>query len=68
MRTHKYNGLNGNQVLKYRTPVTLTSVYDPNYTSEILRENLLVLLYSWSLHSMAKLSLFEKYKNDFFRK
>ena len=68
MRTHKSNSLDLNQVLKDGTSVTLASVYDPKDTSNIIKENLLVLIDSGSSHSMAKASLFNKYKSDFFRK
>ena len=68
MQKHKSNSLDSNRVLNDATPVTLASVYDPKDTSKILKEHLLVLIDSGSSHSMAKASLFKKYKKDFLKK
>ena len=47
------------------TPVTLASVYDPVDKNKILKEHILVLIDCGSSHSMAKVSLVNKYKDSF---
>ena len=49
------------------TPVTVASVYSPMDQTKIIKENLVVLIDSGALHSMAKASLVIKYKNSLFR-
>ena len=50
------------------TPDTLASVYDPLDQTKIIKENLLILIDSGTLHSMAKASLVKKYKHLFFKR
>ena len=47
------------------TPVTIASVYDLLDPKKIIRNNLLVLIDSGVLYSMAKASLVMTYKNPF---
>ena len=50
------------------TLVTLASVYDPLDQTKIIKDNLLILIDSGALHSMAKASLVKKYKDSFFKR
>ena len=52
---------------KNGTPITVASVYDPLDQTKIIKENLLILIDSGALHSMAKASLVIKYKDSFFK-
>ena len=47
---------------KNGTPVTIASIYDPMDQKQIVMEELVVLIDSGALHSMAKASLVMKYK------
>ena len=47
--------------------VTVASVYDLLDQTKIIKENLLILIDSGVLHSMAKASLVIKYKDSFFK-
>ena len=49
------------------TPVTIASVYNPMDPKRVIRNNLLILIDSGALHSMAKASLVMTYKNQFFK-
>ena len=67
MRLHKSNILaTSSKEVGDGTPVTLASVFDPHNKNEIIKEHILVLLDSGSSHSMAKASLVNKYKDEFF--
>ena len=52
---------------KNSTPVTVASVYDPRDQTKIIKDDLLILIDSGALHSMAKASLVMKYKDSFFK-
>ena len=52
---------------KNGTPVTIASVYDPMDQNKVIKENLVVLIDSGVLHSMAKASLVMKYKKSLFK-
>jgi hypothetical protein len=68
MRLHKSNTLaTSSKEEGDGTPVTLASVFDPHNKNETIKEHILVLLDSGSSHSMAKASLVNKYKDEFFR-
>ena len=68
MRKHKSNTLGSCQKIKDATPVTLATVYDPTDQTKIVKDYLVILLDSGSSHSMAKASILNKYKKDFFVK
>jgi hypothetical protein len=68
MQLHKSNTLvTSNKEEEDGTPVTLSSVFEPHNKNNIMKEHLLVLLDSGSSHSMAKASLVNKYKDEFFK-
>ena len=68
-KRHKLTNLDlTNPSAKDGTPVTLASVFDPKDQDTIIKEHLFVLIDSGASHSMAKASLFKKYKKSFFRK
>ena len=50
------------------TPVTIASMYDPTDPKRVIRNNLLILIDSGTLHSMAKASLVMTYKRSFLNK
>ena len=69
MQIHKSNTLvTLNKEEEDRTPVTLASVFDPHNQNKIMKEHLLVLLdTSGSSHNISKVSLVNKYKDEFFK-
>ena len=68
MRKHNSNTLGSCQDITDATPVILATVYDPTDQTKIVKDYLVVLLDSGSSHSMAKSSILNTYKKDFFVK